>query len=143
MLRRSSCPDTLVFYKTIKPCMETFILVMSGISATFLFIQFWKFFVIFEIRSNLRRNKFHKTNKAPIFLEVVLATEIMKETQSNLEEKNNLSILKDGFSPRTDPSIFTLTAPVLLDRSNKTKFNFPASKSEFFVENTCYRRLYK
>ena len=31
--------------------------------------------------------------KAPIFLEVVLAIEIMKEPQSNLEEKLNPSIL--------------------------------------------------
>ena len=131
MPRRSSCPDTLVFYKTIKPCMETFILVMSGISATFLFIQFRKVFIIFEIKSNIRRNKFHKTNKAPIFLQVVLATEIMKETQSNLEEKNNLSILKDGFFPKTDPSIFTLTAPVLLDRSNKTSSIFQHRNQSF------------
>ena len=30
------------------------------------------------------------------------------------------SILKDNFSSRTDPSIFTAIAPELLDQSNKT-----------------------
>ena len=39
--------------------------------------------------------------KAPIFLEAVLAIEIMWEPQSNLEEKVNLSILNDDFSSRT------------------------------------------
>ena len=33
--------------------------------------------------------------KAPIFLDVVLAIEIMQELLSNLEEKGNPSILKD------------------------------------------------
>ena len=56
--------------------------------------------------------------KAPIFLEAVLAIETMKET--NLEEKVNPNILKDVFSSRTDPSIFTSIAPVFLDWSNGT-----------------------
>ena len=43
-----------------------------------------------------------------------------KEPQSNLEETVNPSILKDDFSSRTDPSIFTSIKPVLLDYSNKT-----------------------
>ena len=54
----------------------------------------------------------------PIFLEAVLA--IMKEPQSNLEEKINPSILKDDFSSRTDPSFFTSIEPLLLDWSNET-----------------------
>ena len=58
--------------------------------------------------------------KAPIFLEGVLTMEIMKEPQSNLEEKVNPSILKDDFSSRTGPSIFTSIEPLLLDRSNET-----------------------
>ena len=36
------------------------------------------------------------------FLEAVLAIEIMQESQSNLEEKVNPSVLKDDFSSRTD-----------------------------------------
>ena len=59
-------------------------------------------------------------NKAPIFLEAVLAIEIMHEPQINLQEKVNPSILKDKFSSRTDSSIFTPIAPVLLDQSNET-----------------------
>ena len=55
-----------------------------------------------------------------IFLEAVLAKDIMQEPLSNLEEKVNPSILKDGFSSRTDPSIFTSIEPLLLDRSNET-----------------------
>ena len=46
--------------------------------------------------------------------------EPVKEVQSNFEEKDNPSILKDDFSSRTDPSIFTSVAPELLDRSNET-----------------------
>ena len=45
--------------------------------------------------------------KAPIFLEEVLAIEIMLE----LEEKVNARILKDAFSSRIDPSIEQLEHP--------------------------------
>ena len=58
--------------------------------------------------------------KAPIFLEAVLGIEVMQEPQLNLAEKVNPSILKDGFSSRTDPSIFTSMAPALLDQSIET-----------------------
>ena len=53
-----------------------------------------------------------------MLLEAGLAMEKMQELQSNLEKKVNPSILKDYFSSRTDPSIFTFTEPFLLDRSN-------------------------
>ena len=56
----------------------------------------------------------------PIFLEAVLAIEIMQEPQSDLEEIVNPSILKDDFSSRTDPFILTSIEPLLLDRSSKT-----------------------
>ena len=39
---------------------------------------------------------------AAIFLEAVLAIDIMQEPQSKLEEKVNPSILKDDFTSRTD-----------------------------------------
>ena len=45
---------------------------------------------------NLRRKKLHRTNQESNF-----------EPQSNLEEKVNPSFLKDDFSSRADPSIFT------------------------------------
>ena len=63
---------------------------------------------------------FIKRIKVSIFLEAVLAIEIIQEPQSNLEEKVKPSILKDNFSSRTDPFIFTSTEPLLLDRSNET-----------------------
>ena len=44
--------------------------------------------------------------KAPIFLEKHLATEIMWELQSNLEEKVNPSILQDDFSLKNRPTYF-------------------------------------
>ena len=53
----------------------------------------------------------------------------MYEPQSNLEEKENSSILKDDFSSKTDWSIFTSIAPELLDQSNKTSWVYPALKS--------------
>ena len=70
-----------------------------------------------EIKSNLRKKNFIERIKAPIFLEAVVAIEIMEDVQSNLDEKDNPSILKDEFSSRTDLSIFTSITPVLLDWS--------------------------
>ena len=58
--------------------------------------------------------------KAPIFLKAILPIEIMKEHQSNLEEQANPSILKDDFSSRIDPPIFTSIEPLLLDHLNET-----------------------
>ena len=58
--------------------------------------------------------------KAPIFFKAVLAIDMMYDSKSNLEEKVNPSILKDDFSSRTDPSLFTSIAPVLLDWPNET-----------------------
>ena len=62
-------------------------------------------------------------------MEAVLRTEIISEPKSNLEEKGNLSVLKVDFSTRTDASILTSVAPVLLHRSNKTSYVFQALKS--------------
>ena len=47
-------------------------------------------------------------------------TKLPVPVAKNLEEKVNPSILKDNFSSKTDPSIFTLIAPVLLDQLNVT-----------------------
>ena len=50
------------------------------------------------IQSNLRKQKLHRRNQAPIFLEAVFAIEIMEESQSNMKEKDNAtSISKDDF----------------------------------------------
>ena len=56
---------------------------------------------------------FWRTSTKLTPIEAVLAIEIEWEPQSNLEEKVNPSILKDDFSSRTDPFIFTSIEPVL------------------------------
>ena len=80
--------------------------------------------------------------KIPIFLEAVLAIEIMYEPQSNLEEKINPRILKDDFSSRTGPSTFISIAQLLLDLSRETSLVFPALKSAsyFLPQSTLPRR---
>ena len=61
-------------------------------------------------------------------MKVVLTIGTMQEPQFNLEEKETPSILKDDFSLRTDPSIFTSIPPELLDRSNESMFIFSILK---------------
>ena len=58
-------------------------------------------------RATSGETNFIERIKAPIFFEAVLAIDIIKVHQSNLEEKVSPSILKDDFSLKTDPSIFT------------------------------------
>ena len=74
-------------------------------------------------RATSGERNFIEQMKAPIFLEAVLA--IMQETQYNLEEKVNLNILKDNFSPRTNASIFTSKAPsvIRLVKQNQSSFS--------------------
>ena len=66
------------------------------------------------------RKKLHRMKQGSNFLGGSFSNRNMQEPQSNLEEKGNPSILKDYFSSRTDPSIFTSVAPVLLCQSNET-----------------------
>ena len=73
-------------------------------------VVFWRY------RATSGEGHFKERIKAPIFLKAVLA----REPQSNLEEKVKPSILKDDFSSRTDPFIFTSIEPLLLDQSNET-----------------------
>ena len=75
---------------------------------------------LWRYRASSGERNFVERIKASIFLEAVLALEIMQEPQSNLEKKVDSSTLKDDFSSRRDPSILTSIAPELLDQSNKT-----------------------
>ena len=68
---------------------------------------------------NLSRKKLHRNNQGSNLLGSIFNYRY----KANLEEKDNLIILKDDFSLRTDPSIFTPVVPVLLDISNKTGFS--------------------
>ena len=52
---------------------------------------------LYRNRATSGERNFIEWIKVPIFLEAVLAIEIMQEPQSNLEEKVNPSILKDDF----------------------------------------------
>ena len=88
-----------------------------------------------EIQSNLRRKKLHETNQGSNFLGGSCSNRDNVRSQSNLEEKVNHSILKDYFSSRTDPSIFTSTAPVFLDQSNTISCIFPALKSTSHMQS--------
>ena len=83
-----------------------------------------------------------KRIKTWIFLKAVLAIEKMPEPQPNLEKKVNPIILKDDSSCRTGTSISTSKASVLLDRSNKNSWVFPALKStkHFLSQSTVSRK---
>ena len=98
------------------------------------FLQRW--------RATSGERKFKELIKVSIFLEAVLVMEIMKENQSTLEEKGSLSILKDYFSSRINPYIFTSIAPEVLDWSDKTSGVFPELKSTsyFLPQSTVSRR---
>ena len=67
-----------------------------------------------EIRAALRERNFIEWIKTSLFLETVLAME------SKVLAMESISILKDDFSSKTDPSISISIALDLLDWSNKT-----------------------
>ena len=76
----------------------------------------WPYGRFIEIQSNLGRKKLNRTNQGSNFLEGSFRNRYNVRAQSNLEETVNTSIIsKDDFSSRTDPSIFRLIAPVLLN----------------------------
>ena len=87
----------------------------------------------------LRRGKFHRTNQGSIFLGERLTNRdnIRAPIQSRRESQS--SILKNEFSSRTDPFIL---APVLLDWSNETSWDFLTLKStsHFLPQSTVSRR---
>ena len=95
---------------------------------------------LYRYRETSGERNFTEQIKAPIFLEGLLAIEIMSEPQSNLEEKVNPSTLKDDFSSRTNPYIFTSIVPVLLDQSNETSFPALKTTSHFLPQSTVSRR---
>ena len=83
-----------------------------------------------KTQSNFRRKKDHRTNQSSNFLRGSIGIrDNVRAQESNLEEKHNSSILKIDFSSRTDPSILTSIAPLLLHHLNKTGWVFPGLKS--------------
>ena len=91
----------------------------------------WLYGKFIEIQSNLMRKKLHKMNQGSNFLGSIFSNRDNIRAPIQFQEKVNPSILKNDFSSRTDPSIFTSVAPVLFDWLYKTKFTeiykpFPA-----------------
>ena len=95
-----------------------------------------------EIQSNLRRKKLHRTNQDSNFLGGSFSNIDYVRALIQFRRKRKLHYLKNDFSSRTDPSIFTSIAKVLLDRSNETSWVFPAyrSKRHFPLQSTFSRR---
>ena len=85
-----------------------------------------------EVQSNLRRKELPTTNHGSNFCE---------SSKDNVIQKNkkNPSILKDDFSSKTNPSIFT---SIRSDCSNKTNRVFPTLKStsQFLPQSAMFHR---
>ena len=92
-----SCISVFVAYPTIP----------SSNNMTTVF-HVWSYGRFIEIQSNLRIKKCQRMNQGSNFLRGSFSN---RELQSNLEEKVNPTILKDEFSSRRDPSIFTSIPP--------------------------------
>ena len=74
------------------------------------------------IKSNLRRRKLCRTNRGSNFLGSSFSNRDNARTQCILEKKDSPSILKRGFSLRTEQSFFTLITPELFNQPNKNVF---------------------
>ena len=99
----------------------------------------WPYGRFIEIKSNLRRGKFHRTNQGSNFLGGSFTNRDNIRTPFQFRRESQPSILKNEFSSRTDPFIL---APVLLDWSNETSWVFLALKStsHFLPQSTVSRR---
>ena len=80
----------------------------------------WLYGRFIEMQSSLRRKKPHRTNQGSNFFGRTFSNRDNGRAPIQLEEKVNLSILKDDFSSTTEPSIFTSIEPLLLDQPNET-----------------------
>ena len=70
-----------------------------------------------EIQSNLRRKKLHRANQSSNFLRDSFNIRNNLRAPIQVRREVNCSIFNDDFYSRTDPSIFTSIATVLLDQS--------------------------
>ena len=78
---------------------------------------------VFNVEPDSRlktKYNFRKQTKALFYLKQMSVTETMKESQSNLLEKKNPTILKDNFSLKVDPTIFISTTTEFLHKSTKS-----------------------
>ena len=95
----------------------------------------WSYGRFIEKQSNFRRKKLHRMNQDSNFLGGSFRNRdnLRAPIQSKYEEKVNSSILKDDFSSRADPSIFTSIVTGILDWSSKTCWGFWALKSTNYL----------
>ena len=77
-----------------------------------------------EIKSNPRRKKLHRMNKASNFNGGSVSGRDNIRASIRFKKKSNHKILKDSSSLKTEASIFTSIAPELSNRSNKTSWGF-------------------
>ena len=89
----------------------------------------WLYGRFIEIQSNLRRKKLHRTNQTSNFLGGSFNNRDYVRAPIQFRTESQPQHLKSWFSLRTDPSIFTSIAPVLLDWSNESSWVFVALKS--------------
>ena len=80
----------------------------------------WPYDRFIEIQSNLRRKKLHRMNQGSNFLGGSFSNRDNVRAPMQFRRESQPQHLKDAFSLRADPSIFTSTAPVFLDQSNET-----------------------
>ena len=74
----------------------------------------WQYGRFIEMQSNLRRKKLHRANQGSNFLAGIFSNR--DNVRASIQfRRESLIILKDDFSSRTDPTIFTSIAQVLLD----------------------------
>ena len=79
----------------------------------------WPYGRFREIQSNLRRKKLHRMNQGFNFLGGRFSNRDNTRALIQFRRQSQPQFLND-FSSRTDPSIFTSIAPVLLDCSKQT-----------------------
>ena len=68
-----------------------------------------------EIQSNLRRKKRHRMNQGSNFLGGTFSSRNYVRAPIQFRRESHISILRDDFPSRTDPSIFTSIATKLVD----------------------------
>ena len=100
----------------------------------------WPYGRFIDLQSNIRRNKLHRTNQSSNFLGGSFSNRDNVSAPIQFRRKNQK--LKDEFSSRTDPFIFTSIAPMLLDWPNETRWVFSALKStsHFLHQSTVSHR---
>ena len=86
----------------------------------------WPYGRFLEINSNLERKKFLRTNQGSNFSQGSFSNRDNATALIKFRRESQPQHLKRWYfiSSRTDPSIFTSIAPVFLDRSNETSWEF-------------------